>query len=121
VLFPGVTAQLNVFEVRYRAMVRDALSHHRTLALAVLLPGYELDYHGSPQFHPMGCLGRVEQVEWLPDERYDLRVVGTMRVRFVRIEREFPYRTARVELLPQHPYAEDDPLVQLAKRSLLGL
>jgi len=121
VLFPGVTAQLHVFELRYRTMVRDALSRDRTLALAVLIPGYELDYHGSPQFHPIGCLGRVEQVEWLPDDRYDLRVVGTDRVRFIRIEREFPYRSARVEMLPQHPYAEDDPLVQLDKRALLDL
>src|SRR2546422_7629553 len=121
VLFPGVTVHLNVFELRYRTMVRDALSRDRTLALAVLIPGYEADYHGSPQFHPIGCLGRVERVEWLPDERYDLQVVGTTRVRFVRIEREFPYRSAKVELLPQHPYAEDDPLVQLDKRALLEL
>jgi Lon protease-like protein len=121
VLFPGVMVQLHVFELRYLTMVRDALSRDRTLALAVLIPGYELDYHGSPQFHPMGCLGRVEQAEWLPDDRYDLKVVGTTRVRFVRIEREFPYRSARVELLPQHPYAEDDPLVQLDKRALLEL
>ncbi len=121
VLFPSITVHLQVFELRYRTMVRDALSRDRTLALAVLIPGYELDYHGSPQFHPIGCLGRVERVEWLPDDRYDLRVVGTTRVRFVRIEREFPYRSATVELLPQHPYAEDDPLVQLDKRALLEL
>lgn len=121
VLFPGVTVQLHVFELRYRTMLRDALSRDRMLALAVLVPGYELDYHASPPFHPIGCLGRVERVEWIPDDRYDMRVVGTTRVRFVRIEREFPYRSAKIELLPQHPYAEDDPLVQLDKRALLDL
>jgi Lon protease-like protein len=121
VLFPGVTARLHVFELRYRTMVRDALSGDRTIALAVLAPGYEQDYYGSPQFHPLGCLGRVEQAEWLPDDRYDLRIVGTTRVRFLRIEREFPYRAARVQPLPQHPYAEDDPLVLLDKEALLEL
>jgi uncharacterized protein len=121
VLFPGVTVQLHVFELRYRTMLRDALSRDRMLALAVLVPGYEIDYHGSPPFHPIGCLGRVERVEWIPDDRYDMRIVGTTRVRFARIEREFPYRSAKVELLPQHPYAEDDPLVQVEKHALLDL
>jgi Lon protease-like protein len=121
VLFPRVTVPLHVFELRYRTMVREALSGDRTLALAVLMPGYEVDYHGSPEFHPLGCLGRVEQVEWLPNDRYDITVVGTCRARFIRIEREFPYRLARVELVPQHPYAEDDPLVQLDKQALVEL
>lgn len=121
VLFPGVTMPLHVFELRYRTMIRDALSIDRTLALAVLTPGYELDYHGSPAFHPLGCLARIEAIEWLPNDRYDLTVVGTTRVRFGRVEREFPYRAVRVELLPQHPYTEDDPLVQMDKRALLQL
>ena len=121
VLFPHVTVPLHVFELRYRTMVRDALSRDRTLALAVLAPGFELDYHGSPEFHPLGCLARLEEIEWLPNDRYDLKVVGTTRVRFGRIEREFPYRAAHVELLPQDPYTEDDPLIGLEKHALLQL
>jgi hypothetical protein len=121
VLFPGVRVPLHVFELRYRTMVRDVLSRDRMLALAVLEPGYEQDYHGSPPFHPLGCLGRIEEIEWLPNDRYDLKVVGVMRVRFGRVAREFPYRTVDVEPLPQHPYAEDDPLVQLDRRALIEL
>ena len=121
VLFPGVSVPLHVFELRYRTMVRDILSGDRTLALAVLMPGYELDYHGSPAFHPLGCLARVEEIEWLPNDRYDLKLVGTSRVRFGRVAREFPYRAVHVEVLPQHPYAEDDPLVLLDKRALFEL
>ena len=119
VLFPGVTMPLHIFELRYRTMIRDALSRDRTLAMAVLSPGYEQDYHGSPAFHPLGCLARIEAIEWLPNDRYDVTVVGTTRVRFGRVEREFPYRAVRVDMLPQHPYAEDDPMVQLDKRALL--
>lgn len=121
VLFPGVAMPLHIFELRYRTMIRDVLSRDRTLALAVLTPGYELDYYGSPAYHPLGCLARIEEIEWLPNDRYDLRVVGTTRVRFGRVEREFPYRAVRVETLPQHPYAEDDPLIQMDKRVLLEL
>jgi len=121
VLFPGLTVPLHVFELRYRTMVRDALSRGRVLAIAVLAPGYELDYHGSPPYHPIGCLARIDEVEWLPNDRYDLLVTGTMRVRFGRVEREFPYRAAHVEPLPQHPYSEDDPLIELDKQVLVEL
>ena len=103
VLFPGVTLPLHVFELRYRTMIRDALSRGRTLALAALAPGYEADYHGSPPFHPLGCLARIDEIEWLPNDRYDLKVTGLTRVRFGRVEREFPYRSVRVDVLPQHP------------------
>lgn len=118
VLFPGTTLPLHVFELRYRTMVRDALSGGRQLAMAVLKPGWELDYYGSPEFHDLGCLVRFDEVEWLPNDCYDLRVTGLERVRFVRIVKEFPYRAARIQPLPQHPYPEDDPLVQLDRRAL---
>ena len=121
VLFPHAAVPLHVFELRYRTMVRDALSRERHIALALLKPGYERDYQGSPEFHPIGCLARFDEVEWLPNDCYNLRVVGVVRVRFERIVREFPYRLARVRMLPQDPYTEDDPLVAIEKRALLDL
>jgi Lon protease-like protein len=121
VLFPHAAVPLHVFELRYRTMVRDALSKERHIALAVLKPGYEHDYQGSPEFHPIGCLARFDEVEWLPNDCYNLRVVGVARVRFEHIVREFPYRSARVRMLPQDPYTEDDPLVAIEKRALLEL
>lgn len=119
VLFPHAHVPLHVFELRYRTMVRDALSGDRLIGLALLKPGYERDYHGSPEFFPTGCLARFEEVEWLPNDCYDLKVVGQCRVRFSRVVREFPYRCCKVTLLPEEPYADSDPLVQLEKRALL--
>jgi peroxiredoxin Q/BCP len=52
VLFPGAEMRLHVFELRYRTMVRDALSGERLIALATLSPGWERDYEASPAFHP---------------------------------------------------------------------
>ena len=118
VLFPHTTMPLHVFELRYRTMVRDALSEERMIALALLKSGWEQDYYGSPEFHPLGCLARFEEVEWLPNDCYDLKVQGVARVRFTRIVKEFPYRAARVEMLPQDPYTEDDPLIEMEKEAL---
>jgi Lon protease-like protein len=112
---------LHVFELRYRTMVRDALSvsGERRIALATLMPGWEVDYQGSPAFHPLGCVARFEEVSWLPNDCYDLRVRGTLRVRFGRPAREFPYRACPVEPLEDAPYTESDPLTRMARQSLL--
>lgn len=119
VLFPGASIPLHVFELRYRTMVRDALSGERVIALALLRSGWERDYHGSPEFHPLGCLARIDEVNWLPDDCYDLRVLGLTRARLGRTMREFPYRAVRAEVLPQEPFSEDDALVQLERRALV--
>jgi Lon protease-like protein len=119
VLFPGAEMRLHVFELRYRTMVRDALSGERVIALATLSPGWERDYEASPAFHPLGCVARFEEVSWLPNDCYDLRVRGTLRVRFRAPSREFPYRACAVEPLADAPYTESDPLTQMARASLL--
>jgi hypothetical protein len=120
VLFPLATVPLHIFELRYRAMVRDALRSDRLIATALLKPGWENDYHGSPAFHATGCLARVEEAHWRPDDCYDLKVVGLSRVRLGAISREYPYRSAAVTPLPQDPLSDDDPLVELERRAVLA-
>jgi Lon protease-like protein len=117
--FPHTVIPIHIFELRYRTMVREALSGERLIAMAMLKPGWERDYHGSPEFFELGCLARFEEVEWLPNDCYDLKLRGLARVRFERVVREYPYRAAAVKLMPQEPYTEDDPLVQIEKRALL--
>jgi Lon protease-like protein len=117
-LFPHTVLPLHVFELRYRTMVREALSSERMIAMAQLEPGYERDYYGSPPFHSLGCLARFEEVEWLPNDCYDLKVLGLARVRFERIVKEFPYRAAQVSLAPEAPYDDDDPLIEMERAAL---
>ncbi len=120
VLFPGAEMKLHVFELRYRTMVRDALTDERVIVLATLAPGWEQDYHGSPPFHALACAARIEEVEWLPNDRYDLRVRGLLRVRLERTRREFPYRACDAEALQDAPYTEDDPLAAMTRAGLLA-
>ena len=119
VLFPAGLAPLHIFELRYRTMVRDALSSNRHIAMALLMPGWERDYRGAPPFHPLGCLARIETVEWLVNDCYDLVVRGMKRVRLGPVLRDYPYRVVVPEPLEQAPYPEDDPLVELEKHALL--
>lgn len=121
VLFPHALVPVHVSELRYRTLVRDALSGERTLAVATLKPGWERDDPGSPAFHDLGCLATFEQVQWLPNDSYDLRLRGVERVRFGSVRREYPYRACEVERLPSDPYDDDDPLAQMERHALLGV
>jgi uncharacterized protein len=120
VLFPNGELTLHVFELRYRTMVRDALSSERLIGMATLSPGWEEDAQGSPPFHEFGCVARFEEVEWLPNDHYDLRVRGAVRVHFGRVVREFPYRACTVQTMPDAPYTESDPLATMARQDLLA-
>src|SRR5262245_22614460 len=99
VLFPHVAQPLHIFEPRYRQMMADALAEDRLLALALLRPGWEEDYHKRPLLYSLVCLGRIWQGEMLPDGRYNLVLHGLCRARVVEeLETGKLYRTARVEL-----------------------
>src|SRR5204862_6580132 len=114
--FPDGEMSLRVFELRYRTLVRDALSSERLIALATLAPGWEQDAQGSPPFHELGCVARFEEVRWLPNDHYDLRVRGTMRVHFGRVVREVPYRACTGESGPDAPHTESEPLATPARQ-----
>lgn len=117
VLFPHAILPLRVMDLRYRTLVRDALAGERTIAIALSKPGFEHGERSSPDVFPIACLARLRDVEWLPDDCYDLRLEGVARVRLERRVREYPYPAARVCLVPQEPYTEEDPLVQIERQA----
>jgi Lon protease-like protein len=118
VLFPRAVAPIHVYELRGRTLVRDALRADRLVTFALLQSGWERGDEGCGAFHPVGCLARVDHATWRPDDCYDLRITGLSRVRIGRVVREYPYRAARVTLVPQEPLSDDDPLVQLEWQAL---
>jgi len=113
VLFPGATLPLHVFEPRYRNLVRDALDGDRAFALALLKPGYEPYYEGTPDIYPIGCAGHIDDVVALPDGRFLLTLTGTHRVEFGTMTSRAPYRRHQVRYLDERepdagsPEAED--------------
>src|SRR5262245_21426213 len=102
VLFPQIVQGLHIFEARYRQLMADALSTDQLITLALLKPGWEADYDGTPAVEPVACLGRVTWHEKLPDGRYNLRLRGLARVqRLGEIPTNRPYRVARAEVIPE--------------------
>ncbi len=101
VLFPNMSRPLHIFEPRYRAMVADALEGDRLIGMVLLQPGYQADYEGRPPVFSIGCVGRITEVEELPDGRYAIVLKGLVKFRITGEDDSRPYRLARVEALPE--------------------
>jgi len=120
VFFPKTVLPLHVFESRYRTMVKDALAADATIAVALLQPGWEQRYEGSPSYYPIATAGRMEDIETTPDGRYYFKLAGLVRVRLGEVVRDAPYRLVRAEECPERPVDESDPVIRRAKLDLLA-
>lgn len=102
-LFPHGLLPLHVFEPRYRALTEAALEGERLIGMAVLRPGWEADYQGTPPLHDVVGLGRIVKEERLSDGRFNLLLVGLCRARLIEEIQSAPFRVARVETLEDRP------------------
>jgi Lon protease-like protein len=108
VLFPRAILPLHIFEERYKTMTADALSGPRQIAMALLRPGWERNYHGRPAIERIVCVGTILSHEKLADGRYNFLLQGQTRARIVREQDESPHRIATLEPLEEVPVLEID-------------
>ncbi|URM91726.1 LON peptidase substrate-binding domain-containing protein [Streptomyces sp. MRC013] len=134
VLFPGLVLPLNVFEERYRAMMRELLgtdgSQPRRFAVVAIRDGHEVaptapglpDQTALPErgpaagfgpdpagaFHRVGCIADAATIRERPDGGFEVLATGTKRVRILSVDAGGPFLTAEVEELeePQGEGAE---------------
>jgi len=118
VFFPRMPMPLHVFEPRYRKMTADALDGDNVIGMVLLKPGWEPEYEGRPPVYPVGCAGRIEQSEKLPDGRYNLVLRGISRFRIDVEHAGEPYRRASVEGLEDR--LEDARLLDDKRRRVLA-
>lgn len=104
-LLPGAYLPLNIFEPRYRNMVRDALDGDG--AVGMIQPqvpgldnwGIETTDEGEPALYPVGCKGRIAQHQLQEDGRYLIVLEGLSRFRVVReLEPVRGYRLVEADL-----------------------
>ena len=111
-LFPRSQLPLHIFEPRYRAMVRDAMSGDRLIAMVQPRDGEE-----PPGLFEIGCIGRIGSCDELEDGRLNIVLEGLSRFRIAR--------EAAVETLYRQVDAhragidaeEEDPVLGLAQRA----
>lgn len=117
VLFPRQVLPLHIFEPRYRVMTEDVLSGHRAIAIALLRPGFEVNYF-TPQapIHRVVGVGRIVAAERLVDGKFNMLLRGEGRAAILRECDGRPYRVAEIKPLETYCSASLDDVGRLRER-----
>src|SRR4051812_11929032 len=114
-LFPGVVLPLQIFEPRYRRLVRDLLAlpdadDRRFFGVVAIRQGWEVEHVAPAEaLYDVGCTARVQAVRAEPDGGFRIVTVGGERFRLldVVIGDDPPYLQAEVEWLLDEEHAEE--------------
>jgi len=103
VLYPGLLLPLNIFEERYRELVRDLLDgpEPRRFGVIAIRKGRETGVDGISALYQIGCTATVREVAEQDDGRYHLLTVGTQRFRLASLDKSRPYLQGEVDLLEE--------------------
>lgn len=119
VLLPGEVLPLQIFEPRYRDMIRDALAGHRVIGMVRLRADEEPDSLGVPTVDTTGCVGLIAQHQELPDGRYLMWLLGVERFRIdEELMAETRYRQVRVTYTPVTDQADEPASVHPLRAEL---
>jgi ATP-dependent Lon protease len=117
VLLPEQRMPLHIFEPRYRAMVRDALSSHGWLVVSPVVGDPDAD---PPRFATVATAGRIVAHQQLPDGRFNILVEGAVRVRLEELEFVPPYRRVKATAIAEPDDAEVPSVERAAMLSTLA-
>lgn len=103
VLFPGLLLPLNIFEERYRALVRDLVALPPGIpprfGVLGIRQGREVGADSIEALYEVGTTATVSEVAEQPDGRYEIVSIGTERFRLISLDHSRPYLQGEVEIL----------------------
>eukprot|EP00887_Chlorella_sp_A99_P005102 scaffold25.g5102.t1 len=100
-MLPGERMALNIFEPRYRLMVRRCMEGSRRFGMATV--------DGRHELHPVACEVEITECQPQPDGRFYIEIVGRRRFRpaatWEQASRRDGYRVAQPEYICDEPPA----------------
>jgi Lon protease-like protein len=117
VLYPGRPLPLHLFEPRYRTMMARCLEDDMRFGVVAIRSGREAG--GCAEIFDVGTVAAIEQVDRLPDGRFDILTRGVQRFRVRQMLDGTPYQRAEVELLEDPPPTAEAEWQAAALRELL--
>lgn len=105
VTFPGQLLPLQVFEARYRELVRDCLLDDRRFGTVLIERGSEVG--GGDLRCDIGTFVTIAEAEPVGEDRWRLNGVGTGRLRVVEWLADDPYPCAMVTAFVDAPADEE--------------
>ncbi|MFN2581971.1 MAG: LON peptidase substrate-binding domain-containing protein [Candidatus Dormibacteria bacterium] len=115
VLFPHMPMALHIFEERYRVMLRDCRESGTTFGVVGIRQGSEVGYGAEP--YRVGTLAQLEEIDELPDGRYNIVVEGASRFRVDSFRLERAYLTGTVTYLEDAPASHHGTALAATVRS----
>jgi len=97
VLLPGAELQLNVFEDRYKQMVRFCIEFEEPFGICLIRHGSEVGEPAEP--YMVGTAARIVNVIELAEGKMDVKAEGFARFRIRKIDESGPYLVGHVEPL----------------------
>jgi ATP-dependent Lon protease len=104
--FPQALLPLEIFEPRYRHMLRDVLASNRIFAVAGLDLGAAATEDGFEPPHRIACIGLIRACQKKADGTSSLLLQGLCRVSIESIVGDEPYRRIRIRTLASEPGAD---------------
>jgi Lon protease-like protein len=103
VLFPGLVLPLNIFEQRYRQLVRDLQEEPepRRFGVIAIREGRETGNDGAKTLYEIGCTATLRHISERNDGGFDVVTVGTDRFQLKSVDRSGTYLRGEVELLDE--------------------
>ena len=94
-LLPGGQLPLNIFELRYLAMIDAALGSKRIIGM--IQPRLDLDDEDSLELSEVGCLGRITSFAETGDGRVLVTLQGICRFRVIKeLATRTPFRQCKI-------------------------
>src|SRR3954452_13534388 len=90
-LFPGIVLPLQIFDPRYRRLMRDLLTlpeggDRRFFAVVAIRQGWEVEHMTPPEaLYDVGCTARVQPVRPQADRSFRIFAVGGERFRLLDV------------------------------------
>jgi Lon protease-like protein len=114
-LFPGMVLPLQIFEPRYRHLMRDLMAHpeagdRRFFGVVAIRQGWEVEQVAPAEaLYDIGCTARVQVVSPQSDGGFRIVTVGGERFRLLEVVvgEHPPYLQAEVEWLSEEESAEE--------------
>ena len=123
VLFPGNDMPIQIFEPRYRQMLKDCMDGDSRFGVVLIRAGVEVG--GRAVTHAVGTIARIIQVNEIGEGRFFVSAQGEQRFRLVARHEDDPYPTGEVEPIVDQPGEGDLGLiagkVRESARELLNL
>lgn len=101
VLFPGAPASLQIFEPRYREMLRDCMAGDRKFGIVLIKSGRSTGPGAEP--YKVGTMAHILDIGAPRRGAIPIEVVGESRFRIVQENRIRQYLSAEVEMLDDGP------------------